>query len=753
MSVRSTVYQATRTALYGKRAAWLLASVSCVTVLSFVDARAASDNSQARELEVVIVTAQKQEERLQDVPVPVTTIGALSLVESHQLRLQDYYTQVPGVSLTLLGDEGAPVITIRGVTTGGYTNPTVGVTVDDVPFGPSTLAGFGFSAPDFDPSELARIEVLRGPQGTLYGASSLGGLLKYVTVDPSTEEFTGNMQVGSTSVKNGDGVGHSLRASVNVPLSDTLAIRASGSTRRDPGYIDDPVLGEQGVNQIDSDSGRLSALWRPSDEFSVKLSALMQHIVRGGESTVHVAPGLGDLQHRDLRDSGENDVRLQAYSATVNANIGNVTVTSLTGYNVARNVTDIDATPVTFLSNLTQAQFGVAGVTNPYVAKTYKFSQELRATLPVTDKIDWLVGAFYTRESYPSVSNIRAVDTATGDVAGTWFDASRWGRFTELAAFTDVTFKITDRFDVQVGGRESRIKLSSGGGITTGPWNTLVLGQSSLSVETPQFESTDSAFTYLLTPRFKISDDLMLYARLASGYRPGGPNTSTLARALGLPSEYSPDTTENYEVGFKGDVLDHLLSFDASIYYIDWKDLQLQLRNAATFELYFVNASSAKSRGVELSLTSRPVTGLTVSGWVAWNDAELSDDLPANSPAQGASGDRLPYSGKLSGNLSIDGEFPLATIATGFVGASASYVDDRKGAFQSGPEREIFPSYTQIDLRAGARIESWTVSAFVNNVADKRGVLRSGADSTLGLPFVFNYIQPRTAGVSVTKTF
>src|SRR6185437_908958 len=154
--------------------------------------------------------------------------------DESRYSLQDYYSQVPGLSLTPNEFSGAPTIAIRGITSGDFTNPTVGITVDDVPFGPSTVNGGGYFAPDLDPSDLSRIEVLRGPQGTLYGASSMGGLLKYVTADPSTYAFGGRVQAGLSHIQDGSGVGYNVSAAVNIPLSDTLAVRASAFTREEP---------------------------------------------------------------------------------------------------------------------------------------------------------------------------------------------------------------------------------------------------------------------------------------------------------------------------------------------------------------------------------------------------------------------------------------------------------------------------------------------------------------------------------------
>src|SRR5207248_1653206 len=155
---------------------------------------------------------------------------------------------------------------------------TVGITVDDVPFGSSTISGGGLAVPDFDPGDLSQIEVLRGPQGTLYGASSLGGLIKFVTVTPPTDRVSGNLQAGVSSVRNGDEVGYVYRGAVNAPLSDTWAVRASGFVRLDPGYITNPVLNIKGLNTARADGGLVSTLWQPAQNFSVKLSALLQRV-------------------------------------------------------------------------------------------------------------------------------------------------------------------------------------------------------------------------------------------------------------------------------------------------------------------------------------------------------------------------------------------------------------------------------------------------------------------------------------------
>ena len=698
-------------------------------------------NNTSTSLSEIIVTAQKKSERLQDVPVPVTVISSASLLASNQTRIQDYYTTIPGLNLANDDLAGSSRIALRGVTTGGLSNPGVGIVIDDVPYGSSTGLGFGYLAPDIDPSDLAQIEVLRGPQGTLYGASSLGGLLKYVTVDPSTEALTGRVQADLDGVHNGDGPGYGVRGEVNIPLSDSIAVRASGFSRKDPGYVDDPNFHISGINQTSVYGGRLSSLWRPSQDMSLKLSALFQNATANGSSNVQ--PALGELRQSNAFDSGGYHTRVQAYSATFKAKVGIVDLTALSGYSVSNSSLKFDST--SFFGTPFIQSFFPAATAAPSVEdiKTSKFTQEIRAVMPIGDRVEWQIGGFYNHENSPEAQQITAMDFTTGAPYGTFIHLTNSPyTFEEYAAFTDLTVRITDQFDVQLGGRESQNKQSLATtytGALFGPTPVLI----------PETDSRDNSFTYLVTPRLKLSPDLMIYARLASGYRPGGPNGT-----VGVPSEFKPDKTENYELGLKGDFLNHALTVDASVYYIDWKDIQIHLLSPAGAG-YISNGSRAKSQGVEFSIQSKPVEGLTLASWIAFDDAKLTEAFPSNSSVFGVSGDRLPDTSRFSGSVSADDEFPLTNNIAGFVGATASYVGDRVGVFTSPPPavppRQYYPSYTKVDLRAGVKYEAWRVNLFANNLTDKRAILSGGLGTDF--PNAFQYIQPRTVGVSLVKTF
>jgi outer membrane receptor protein involved in Fe transport len=699
-----------------------------------------SRESNKPSIEEVVVTAQKRIERLQDVPVPVTALDAQTLVSSNQLRLQDYYTKIPGVVFAADGvRSSAGALTIRGLGSNGG-NPTVGIVVDDVPYGSSTVLGGGGGVPDVDPSELARVEVLRGPQGTLYGASSIGGLLKYMTVDPSVEQMSGRVQVGISGVQNGNEPGYNLRGAINIPLSDVWALRASGFTRRDPGYIDVPSLDRTGVNTVDVSGGRLAALWRPSDALSLKLSALLQNTDRDGVSRVDLEPGLGDLQQHALPQTGRFNMKSHVYSAILNAKLGVGELTSITAYNVNDYSDQLD------LSYLYGADAGKSLEHN----RTRKYSQEIRFSLPLGTRVDWLSGAFYTRERSDYVQDLQAVDLDTGAALSRAAIDVFPTALSEYALYTHLTVRVSDRFDVQMGGRESenrqRYEESLSGPLVGG------------SIISPEVEAKENAFTYLLTPRFRISSSLMAYARLASGYRPGGPNS--LAVLIGVPLFFESDQTQNYEVGIKGTVLDQALSFDASMYYIDWKNFQLNLYDP-TFGTYFTNGSRAKSQGVELSAEARLPLHFTITTAMTWNDAALTESLPnaatENSSAPfGSTGERMPLSSRFSGNISLNQDIPFSGDVTGFWGLSVSYVGERADLFRTaddaarGVSRGTLPSYTQTDAQLGVHYASWTCNAFVSNLTDKRGVI---SPLNIFKRDSVTYIQPRTYGMSLAKTF
>lgn len=715
---------------------------------------ASRQNSNVRnDLSEVIVTAQKRSERLQDVPVPVTAVGADALLEQSQYRLEDYYSDVPGINLAPGPSGTSSVLTIRGLSSGtsNFGNPTTSVTVDDVPVGATASYGGGNNSlvPDIDPSDLARVEVLRGPQGTLYGSSSLGGLIKYVTVDPSTTQVSGRVQADLDGVYHGDQVGYGIRASANVPLTDDAAFRISAFSREDPGYIDNVLTGKSGVNRVDVYGGRFSFLWRANDAISIKLGALLQDT--SGFGSQNVDSNLGNLQQSYIAGTGGFHQQVGVYNLTVSANLGPIDLIAVSGYNHLTYADIQDWTP--FLGFLTEAFYQAPGTWDTDNNTLHKFSEEIRLSSHPGSTVDWLVGGFFTREASHYEQKWLGIDPNTSQVGGTLLDGVWPTTYTEYAGFADVTWHVTPSFDLQVGGRESENKQTYSE-VDGGDYAPFLLNLPAPFV-TPEVETKDNAFTYLFTPSWKVSKDFLVYARLASGYRAGGPNPN--CTAYQVPCHFSPDKTKNYEIGAKGDLADHKVSLDASLYYIAWKDIQLAVLPPGTPAGFFSNAGGAKSEGAELSVQFKPGAGFSASGWVSWNEAVLTQGFPSDSSAYGVSGNRLPNSSRFSANAALHEETLLGGSWIGFAGISVSYVGDRLGNFQglaSGVPlpRQDLPGFARTDLQLGTRYNSWSITMFANNITDRRGVLGGGLDNSVD-PNAFFYIQPRTIGMSLTKTF
>lgn len=695
-----------------------------------------ADSEQLRE---VVVTAQKRSELLKDVPVPVSVLSANTLAETNQVELRNFYTELPSFSLSPVGLGDEEMITIRGISTGFNTNPTVGVMVDGVPFGSSTFLA-GNAIPDLDPASLARVEVLRGPQGTLYGASSMGGLINYVTVDPTTDRWSGYLQSSGSHVANGADLGYGVRGAANVPITDSLAIRVSGFARRDPGYIDNPLTQQDGLNSADAYGGHLSALWRLNESFSIKLSALFQQIKGDGSNDEDVVPGLQALQQNYITQLGRYERKAQAYSLTIKGTAGPVEITSVSGYSIIQNHDTLDFTYA--LGGAALKDFGVDGAAIFTDFRTNKFTEELRGATALGAHFDLLLGGFYNHENSPFNQDLPAIDPGTGAKVGDVGNIPVPSTYEEYAAFGDLTYKVTDQFDVQIGARESHIHQTDAEAIETGP----LFGGQTIN---PAVESNATAFTYLLTPRLKISPDLMVYARLASGYRAGAPNSFNPDPTV--PRQYSPDKTYNYEVGAKGDVLDHKLTFDASLYYIDWRDLQLNLLDPNNDLTYGTNGSRAKSEGAELDLSWNPLRGLRLSAWAAYDDAVLTENFPANSTLYGADGDRLPFSSRWSGRFSATQDFPIAGNVTGYGGIAVSYTGERVGTFLATPDRQIYPAFARTDLRAGVKYDVWSIDFFANNVANRVALLGGGPGNFP--PYGYTVLQPRLIGFSVSRQF
>ena len=514
----------------------------------------------------IIITAQKRSQKLLNVPQSVSVISGDSLDKQHAERLSDYLNRIPS-AVVVESQPGESKIVLRGINAGGV-GATVATYIDESPFGSATsLANGGVLAPDIDPFDLARVEVLRGPQGTLYGANSLGGLVKYVTIAPDPNAFSGAAETGIEDVEDGQ-LGWWARAATNVPISDAAAFRLSGFYRKDPGFIDDPNRGDN-INGGKEYGGRFSFLVTPTSRLRIRASAILQNIDSYGTSDVDLnpvtlKPAYGDLeQERELSQPGSVNYRL--YNTTIDYDLGGVSLVSATSYGTLHQKLLEDASSQ--YGALLSAIFGTplgSGVSQTMDQK--RFTQEVRlASTGVHNLIDWTVGGFYTHESNVLGQDLFAVDANTGVPVSSLdglITVDLPSTYREYAGFANATWHIAPKFDLTAGGRWSHNNQSDTQ-ITNG---ALAGGGNTFSGK-----SSDSVFTYSVAPEFKPNEDTTIYARIAKGYRPGGPNAVSPLAPTGVPRQFGPDTTINYEVGIKGETHDHVLSYELTGFLIDWK--------------------------------------------------------------------------------------------------------------------------------------------------------------------------------------
>lgn len=754
----------------------------------------------------IVVTAQKREERILDIPQSVSVVTGDTLERQQATTFQDYLSQVPGLSLEQ-SEPGVGRLMLRGVNTGGVAS-TVAVYIDETPFGSSSgLVNGAILAGDFDPFDVARIEVLRGPQGTLYGASSLGGVLKFVTNTPKLGELAGRVRAGLEFVDDG-GTGYNMNGMVNIPLGENAAVRATGFFRKRAGWVDGGGEGitlqspfgatllvesrdEKDINDSKVWGGRGSVLFRPSEPLTIRLTAIAQNIRSDGSGDVEVDPDdydpLDGMQRHLVFDEN-NRLKYRLYNGVVEYDLGFASLLSSTSFgrqdqsftddytalfgsalNLFFGPLNPNLPPDLFPAPLTDEPIGMV---NRQQTNLKKFTQEIRLASPSSDRLEWLVGAYYTRERGKIEQAFDGVSIDTGQnftdpLLSDLADALITSRFREIAGFANLTWHVTDRFDISAGGRLSQNKQSAEQTSTGNP--LLVAGGGATF---PAIHSKEDVFTYSVSPRFELSDTSAVYVRVAKGYRPGGPNIIPPNAGPDVPRSYGSDSIVSYEIGLKSDI-SRLLSFDLAAYHLDWKDIQL----FTVIENFGLNANggSARSNGFEATASLRPMRGLRLDVNAAIIDAKLKSDTPPF--VGGFKGDRLPWIPRATLSLNGDYEWSLGGTNMAFVGATLAHTGKQRANFEAGevvgidpdtgeflfeftPQRKV-PSYTTLNLRAGAELGRFTIEAFARNVTNSRGIASlseitdqlTGGNPLAGGALRASFIQPRSFGLTVQTRF
>lgn len=687
----------------------------------------------------IIITAQKRTQRVLDVPQSVSVISGESLDNQHAERLSDYLTRVPSANI-VESQTGESRIVLRGINAGGV-GATVATYIDETPFGSATsLANGAILAPDIDPFDLARVEVLRGPQGTLYGANSLGGLVKYVTVAPDTHAFDAAAEAGIEDVDHGD-TGWWARAAGNVPLSDAAAFRLTGFYRRDAGYVDDPNHGKD-VNDGKTYGGRFSVLLAPTSRLRIRGSVLLENIRSNGTNMVDLdpvtfQPVYGDLTHKRII-SELNDIDYRLYNTTIDYDFGPVSLVSATSFGTLDQKTIEDASSVygPVLSFVLGTPLG-AGVNQTLTQR--RFTQEVRLASTHNNVFEWTVGGFYTHEKNRLGQDLYGVDALTGASVSALDGLIIVGlpsRYTEYAGFANATWHLAPKFDLTAGGRwshNSQEDVQNTSGLLAGGVNSF------------GGKSSDSVFTYSVAPTFKPNANTRIYARVAKGYRPGGPNAVSPLAPAGVPRQFGPDTTTNYEIGLKTQTEDHLLSLELTGFLIDWQDIQL----LAQVEGFGVNANggSARSKGIELTAGLNPSRFVSLYANGSYVDSYLTSNTP--DVVGGHAGDPLPYNPKWQFTVGAEYDQPINAKVKAHGGLSWHYTGVRYTDFDPTFGQRRLKPFSQVDAHAGVDFGRFRLDAFAHNLTDARGIVNLGFFGDVNGDIAAAVIRPRSFGLAL----
>lgn len=734
---------------------------------------AIAQEEEALALEEVVVTAQKREQSLEEIPMSITVLGGTLLERQQAFDFADMVALIPGFSITG-STPGVTRITLRGTNTGGVAS-TVGVYFDEVPFGSSTaLANGAVVSGDFDTFDLNRVEVLRGPQGTLYGASSLGGVVKYVPNQPSTGGFEGSFKVGLEDV-NDAGLGYSATGYVNVPLSDTFALRASAFYRENDGWVDtigdsplpsltepgvnvvDGTMVENGINSSETSGGRIQALFQPNDEFSINLLAMFQDIQSDDSSNQEADPQTFKPLYPNPTSSryqnAFNDISYEVYSATVDWEFSDwASVQSVTSWGDFEQDLRADiAVAANFTGGPPLASFLTFAFGTPMssaqdqITSTDKFTQELRLVSAESTQFEWLAGIYYTDEDSLISQQLVAL-TPNTDTPISGFpllaDLNLISTYEEIAVFANATWFMTDRFEVSFGARQS-----------DNDQTVLQVGEGPLVGGASEFggESSESPFTWSVSSRFQLTENSSIYARAATGFRPGGPNVLPPTAPGSVPTQYDSDTLTNYEIGYKTNSANGRFILDIAGFYIDWEDIQL-FANVEGFGVN-VNGGTAVSKGVEFSSSFAATDELTLSLNGAYTDAYLTSDAGAG----GQDGDPLNFVPDWSFGLSADYEWTVGSSSTAYVGGTLAYTGERAvGRDIPGANGEVryLGDYSALNLRAGLETGRWFYEIYAKNVTDELGIQSVGtANSPFTGHVTISTLTPRTIGISAGARF
>ena len=770
----------------------LRASVATMALLAALPAYAQepTEESETSGSEEIVVTATRKSEALSKVPLSVSAFSAETLEERGIRDFSEIIRQTPGI--TFESTNTTTNIAIRGInSTVGAS--TTGVYIDDTPI---QVRALGYSGGTVFPVifDLERVEVLRGPQGTLFGSGSQGGTIRFITPQPDVDETSGRARAEVAITENG-APSYEAGLAINTPLvADQLAVRASAYYRRTGGFIDrvrfeDRSVVDKDANYTNSFVGRVALAWTPTPELMITPSVVYQRVYNNDSpetwDNVRSDPSVPDQQFSDydkgvflsgnrVQESGRDRFVLPAIN--ISYDMGGAELVAIGSYFDRRQVFVADYTTFdqSLFTGITLPIFPNQAAFSDFVNTQKNLTAELR--LQSTDNggaFSWVIGGFYQRAKQLSIQRVDdqflfqyapfLIPFFPPLVDGRLiYDQATRSKDTQLAMFGQVNFKPTDNLTLTLGLRygETKFKINS---FAQGP----VVGAPVTDVGTQK----ESPFTPKFGVDFQVTDSTMLYGSVAKGFRPGGynpqvgspcgPELASIGYPGGRPELYNSDSVWSYEFGVK--TRTSRFGIQASAYQIDWKNIQQNVGiNSCGFQ-FTANLGDARSRGFDLQMDWKPVDGLSLQAEIGYTDAKFLDTFfggpTATVPLVSAGNNVLspPWTVSLHGQYDFAVGSNDAYVRADFdhrakQKSTPAFLDPNNGGVDSTLSTP--PAINSLSMRAGYKFGGFDASVFVSNLLDEAvWAGRRERDNGLATIYRSHIVRPRTFGITVGYDF
>jgi outer membrane receptor protein involved in Fe transport len=760
------------------------------------DAAVAQVQTDSEALQEVVVTAEKREATVQSTPLSITAVSGERLQAQGISNVMDAARQIPGISMRSAGP-GQTELEMRGMASSGGSSPTVGFYLDETPLTPPAAALNGKVVIDPDLFDLARIEVLRGPQGTLYGAGSMGGTIKLITNAPDPQKFAASAQ-GILAHTDGGGINNTLNGMLNIPLIEgKFALRVVATDKHEDGWLDRivtapfPVPSQpcaqysefsfnpswgcvrgdvqkaphtqtiQEVNWHSLLATRISALAKPTDALTIDAAFMYQRLRAGGydeyDQPLAQEPAvLAHYQPFDLAEPFFDTFHLG--SLTVKYDFGWSTLTSNTSYWTRDEKQNQDASEA--LRSNYNVFYGVdilAPILFTEEDLSNQLSEELRLASNDSGKLTWIGGVFFSKLKsvfWDTNGSPAFADASTGGAAanpdGIVYNSYNPYHVTQYAVFGESAYRFTDHWKLTLGLRWFHFKTDVNeeqvGGLTAS-------GNATPTVA--NFTTTVHALAPKINLGWLPNENLTAYALIAKGFRPGGVNLPLPPFCQAQTETYDPDSSWNYEVGEKARMFDNRVSINADLYYIRWHDVQ-QLYNQSCGYSLTTNIGDAHSYGPEIEMTARITSQLLFALNGAYTKAVFTSvkgsvsDVSTTPLAVGTPILNIP---KYTGNASLTYTHPLSGDVSIVSRVSDSYV---------GPATDIsfayvpLGSYNLLAARVGVDASKWSAYVFVDNATNTHAQLTTNTTSFSWLIPSLTRVStnpPRTFGLDASYRF